>query len=347
MKKLLFLSNIPTPYQIDFLEVLSRSLNITAVFLRSHEPNRDWHLLNKPWLHVLAKNGEEPKWVELLRLLKESDPSDVLIGGYKIPFAIKLSMYCFSHGIRYHYWLESPLPANFIKSLARKVLLCLALPLAKQVFCIGQEAMAAYKPYAKKTINLPYSINSSKYIQRSGIPELPIKFVYIGQYIPRKGVAELLAAFSRIAPDHATLTIIGSGALKFLVQKYSQMHENIIDVGFIEPSVLPELLSRYDVLVAPSHRDGWAVVVVEAMMAALPVISTLNTGAFLELGVFEGEDANGVCCQPDPDSIYKAINRYIKEPERVMDHGKRGYQIANSSSANSEIAAQILLSAIA
>jgi len=346
MTRVLFLSNIPTPYQLDFFGALAKSVDVLAVFLWGRESNRDWRLAEKPWLQVLGSNQGNPGWDELCALLDKFKPEHVLVGGYRLPLSFRLRWYCLRHGISFHYWLEKPLPVSGMRGLIRRVVWALTLPFAKQVFCIGKEAMAAYGPFSRRTVNLPYSIDASRYTQRIGLPSKPIKCLYIGQYIVRKGIPEMLDAFAGIAPDQATLSLFGSGELKSLVSDYTQKYSHISEGGFVEPDELPQLISRHDLLLVPSRHDGWAVVVVEAMVSGLPVVSTRYTGAFMEMGLWEGRAKTGALCTVDVNSIRNAVVEYANNPRRIVVEGIEGRNVLLASLAESKNAARVLLNAL-
>lgn len=346
MTRVLFLSNIPTPYQLDFFGALAKSVDVLAVFLWGRESNRDWRLAEKPWLRVLGSNQGNPGWDELCALLEKFKPEHVLVGGYRLPLSFRLRWYCLRHGISFHYWLEKPLPVSGMRGLVRRFVWMLTLPFAKQVFCIGKEAMAAYGPFSRRTVNLPYSIDASRYAQRREPPSKPLKCLYIGQYIYRKGIPELLEAFAGIAPDQATLSLVGSGELKSLVSDYTQKYSHISEGGFVEPDELPQLISRHDLLLAPSRHDGWAVVVVEAMASGLPVISTRHTGAFAEMAQWRGAQRTGALCEVDAASIRQAVIEYVGAPERIAREGLQARDLMCASPAESKNAVGILLTAL-
>lgn len=346
MTRVLFLSNIPTPYQLDFFGELAKSTDVLAVFLWGRESNRDWHLAKKPWIRVLNSNQDNPRWNELHALLEKFRPEHVIVGGYRLPLSLRLRWYCLRNRIPFHYWLEKPLPVNWMRSLIRRLMWVMTLPFATQVFCIGKEAMAAYDTFSCKTVNLPYSINTSRYLQRRGLPSKPLKCLYIGQYIARKGIPELLDAFAGIAPDCATLSLYGSGELKSLVLDCAKKYCHISEGGFVEPDELPYLISKHDLLLVPSRHDGWAVVVAEAMASSLPVVSTQYTGAFLEIGQWEGMVRTGTICDVDAQSIRRAIIEYVHNPERVLSEGQQARATILGSPAESSNAVCILMAAL-
>lgn len=341
--KILFLSNIPTPYQMDFFSRLSDIADVNAVFLWGREANRDWSLSQRPWLRILKGEDQKSSWAELYELLVDFKPDCVLVGGYRLPLSFRLKIFCTLRHIPFHYWLEKPLPTFGMRKFIRSAVWIATLPFAKSVLCIGNEAVQAYRPFSRKVSNLPYSIDSRRYVERKALCCRPLKCLYVGQYIPRKGVPELLQAFAKIKPDQANLTLVGSGDLQDLVKKYVVQYENINDLGFVDPDQLPSVISKFDILVAPSLHDGWAVVVVEAMISGLPVISTRHTGAFVQLTSEMVNMKIGEFCIVNAESIREAVMNYVYYPENILVEGKAAREVVMNSLAESKNAARQLI----
>lgn len=344
MPRLLFLSNIPTPYQLDFLDRLAGECEIRAVFLWSKEANRDWSLQDRPWLHVLGQGRLAAGWAGLEAELDDFKPDAVVVGGYRLPLANRLKWHCFRRRLRYFYWLEKPLPAHGFRALMRALMWRATLPFADGVLCIGSEAVRSYGKHAAMTLNLPYSIDVSRYrVRGDRAPTLPLRCIFVGQYIDRKGVRELLDAFAALSPEVATLSMVGSGELLSLVDDYASRYRHIRNLGFVEPSALADAFAEHDLFVLPSRHDGWAVVVAEAMAASLPVIGTAKTGAFVDL---VAPTQCGRECEVAADSIRRAIEFYAENPGAVVRHGEAGRRILLSSVAEAGNAARQLLQAL-
>lgn len=337
-ERIFFLSNLPTPYQLDYLEQLSRLAEVRAVFLSSSEVNRDWTLQSRAWMRVL-REGEQ--WGETLSELAEFKPSHVIVGGYRLPLANRLKWYCWQKSIQYYYWLEKPLPTGGARAFLRSLVWRMTLPFSDGVLCIGSEAVQAYGKYAQKTLNLPYSIDISRYrVREPRLPEGVLRCLFVGQYIERKGVPELLEAFAAIQPGVASLTMVGSGNLLSLVEEFAGRNAHIHNRGFVEPAALAKLFALHDVFVLPSRHDGWAVVVAEAMAAALPVVGTHMTGAFVDL---VAPNVCGKACEVDAETIRASIEAYAAHPESVLSDGLLARQVLMASSAEAGNAARLLM----
>lgn len=340
MLRVLVVSNIPTPYQTDFLSELAKHCALKATFLWARETNRDWTLTMPEWMSVIEHTDNATSKQKFRAILDELKPDVVIVGGYRLPLANWLKLYCLKHRAQYFYWMEKPLPTSGWRILARKIMWALTLPFANGVIGIGSEAVAAYGPFARRTFNMPYSINAARYAKRAHEPSFPLRFFFVGQFIRRKGTAELIQAFASLPPEKVILSLAGSGEQKALVDAAIAKHTNIKLLGFMEPDALAAEFSKHDVFILPSRHDGWAVVVAEAMAAGLPVISTMHTGAFVDL--VANQDCGRVC-EVTADSIRATVQYYIDHPQEVARQGTRGREVLLASRAEATVAVRDLV----
>lgn len=118
--------------------------------------------------------------------------------------------------------------------------------------------------------------------RQSAVAGWPRKFLYVGRYVPDKGIDILVEAYRSYragASDPWPLTCCGSGALSGLLRNQA----GVSDAGFIAPSALPEVLASHGVFIMPSRFEPWGVAIAEAMASGMPVICTESCGASVEL----------------------------------------------------------------
>ncbi|XOB42182.1 MAG: glycosyltransferase family 4 protein [Candidatus Nealsonbacteria bacterium] len=111
------------------------------------------------------------------------------------------------------------------------------------------------------------------------------------------------------------LLIVGDGSerknLENLTEKLN-LQDKIRFLGQIPNEKIPEYLSVADCFVLPSLREGFGIVVLEAMASKLPVIAT-KIGGLLDL--IENEKT-GILVQPkNPEQISKALFKLYSQPE--------------------------------
>lgn len=121
-------------------------------------------------------------------------------------------------------------------------------------------------------------------------------FLFVGRFLPRKGLETLLAAYARYRTSAESkpwdLFMVGGGSC---LDDIRRMGTAIEGVHFAGPQFGDDLCRYYGlakVLIVPSESDPWGLVVNEGLASGLPVIVSSGCGAARTL-VAEGE--NGWC----------------------------------------------------
>lgn len=112
--------------------------------------------------------------------------------------------------------------------------------------------------------------------------ETESSFLFVGRYVNVKGIQLLVAAYHEyraMTSEPWTLKCIGTGKLKTILET----EEGITDLGFIQPSMLPEYMKTSSCFVLPSIQEPWGVVLHEAAASALPLICSDVCGASVHL----------------------------------------------------------------
>jgi glycosyltransferase involved in cell wall biosynthesis len=161
------------------------------------------------------------------------------------------------------------------------------------VWGIGSWAVESYKAEfgsgQRRYENLPYFSDLSRFFRSAKVSRYSGAervFLFSGSLIKRKGIDLLATAFIRLAERQANarLCVMGEGPLlPELRDRLSPVASRVEFVGFRDWDNLPEIYAKAHFLCAPSRHDGWGLVVPEGLAAGIPVISTLRTGAALEL----------------------------------------------------------------
>lgn len=329
MKRILFISNIPTPYQIDFFNRVSQKVKLKCLFLSQKEENRDWGLDLSDWAEVADPSCD---WNYIKQLIKEFNPSTVVVGGYSLRYSLRTLVYCRINSIFFAYWLEPPLPSSFFKRILKHLWFRISVSNADKIIGIGSNSVKIYSQYNLNVINIPYSIEHERYLRKK-IVSRNIKFLYLGQYIERKGIFPLLDAIETLPEGRYTLDFAGSGELKNKISEFCEKRKGVRLQEFIEPRDLPSFISGYDVLIAPSLHDGWAVVIAEALISGLPVISSPYAGAAVDLIKSEGKMKNGVVVEPNSREIAAEMLKYIEHYYDISVESDNAYLSCFSSLA--------------
>ena len=102
-------------------------------------------------------------------------------------------------------------------------------------------------------------------------------FGYVGRIETDKGVNELLKAFLKISSESNALLLIGAfdelrSDLDEETLKSAKASDNIIFHGFSRE--VPKYLSAMDILVHPTYREGFSMVIQQAMAMGCAVVTT-------------------------------------------------------------------------
>ena len=118
--------------------------------------------------------------------------------------------------------------------------------------------------------------------------------------------------------------IVGDGNWKSELQELSrtlQMNNKITFLGRISEKDLEDQYKTADIFVLPSVGEGFGIVFLEAWNHHLPII-TSNQGAAPEI---IRDRLEGLCIEPTPDEITKAIFYLLSNPEVTKKMGNSGY----------------------
>lgn len=138
----------------------------------------------------------------------------------------------------------------------------------------------------------------------------PMRLLFVGQASVSKGVPALLEAVESITDLPVALRLVGAVAMS--VPERFREHPRIDWVGAVSRSDVMRHYRDSDVLVFPSHSDGFGMAQIEAQAFGLPVIASRNCGRVIENGV------NGVLLdEVSAPTIAAVIRALAAEPERL------------------------------
>lgn len=110
-----------------------------------------------------------------------------------------------------------------------------------------------------------------------------VRVVYLGQCIKRKGIRDLLDAVAELGNEKVSLSVIGDGDLRASLEEHVSrrpiLRGRVSFTGVLPYHEAVESISDFDLLVLPSHFDGWGVVVNEALMQGVPVVCSDMCGS--------------------------------------------------------------------
>lgn len=150
--------------------------------------------------------------------------------------------------------------------------------------------------------------------------------LFVGRLAGVKGVPILIEAMARLAPKYPNLTLrlIGDGpdrtALEAEVARRG-LQDRVVFLGYKSQADVADELAHADVFVLPSFAEGVPVVLMEAMAAQVPVLTTRIAGVpeLVEDGI------SGRLVPPgDADAFTDAFDALLSDPETRAAYGAAG-----------------------
>ena len=147
----------------------------------------------------------------------------------------------------------------------------------------------------------------------------------VGRLDPPKNQVMLVRALAPRLSSQLRLVIVGEGECRAeLEAEIAKLPEPRWVVLAGRRMDVPRLMPAFDVFALSSSTEGLPLVVLEAMAAGLPVVSTAVGGlpTVVEHGV------TGLLTPVDAVALGVAIGELIDDPERAKEMGRRGRELA-------------------
>jgi len=146
----------------------------------------------------------------------------------------------------------------------------------------------------------------------SDSPEL----LFVGRLLGHKRADLAIEIVQRLNDPNIRLCVVGSGPVKSELElqvRVAKLESQVIFVERASEEVLAELIVNAKVLVAPSEREGFGLVVAEALSVGTPVVTVdASTNASKEL-VIDGVSGR-VCRAGDVEDLTSAVRSLLDTP---------------------------------
>jgi glycosyltransferase involved in cell wall biosynthesis len=174
---------------------------------------------------------------------------------------------------------------------------------------------------AQKTVVVPNAVDLQLFRPMNGTSQPPVEGLrvgFAGQWVPRKGITELLAAWRTVKSmlPAAELRLAGGPGLWKAAETPQQAGESaalvwemqdqglLVSAGAIPRARMPEFWNSVHVAVVPSLYEPFGLVAIEALACGVPVVAT-TAGGLREI-VVDGE--SGLLVPPgDSAALARAL----------------------------------------
>ena len=352
--RIAFVTDIVTPYMVAVLDALAQLATLHVVFCsRTGTRGMDWTIelrFSHEIVEGLTIRRRTPDATDyylspgILAALHRARPEAIISGGFSFP-----SLYAAAYGhlrgvpvlVHSDGTARSEAALGLQNRLSRAALRRLTWgavansePAAERFAEIGFPAERIFRAPHVIHIEPFWQVAAQRERGASG----PLKMLFVGRLIPRKGCEWLLraCAAARQTGVDIELTVVGRGGEENRLRDIAeQLDVPVCWLGFVDQPQLPEIYGQADAFAFPTLDDPFGIVVLEAAAAGLPVIASPHGGATADL-VRDGH--NGFVVEPtDVDAMAAAITRLARDPElrarmgRAAREGTRGRTPAGSS----------------
>ncbi|WP_177208968.1 glycosyltransferase family 4 protein [Bizionia echini] len=159
-----------------------------------------------------------------------------------------------------------------------------------------------------------------------------IKLLFLGKITPAKGIFDLVDSVKENKDyllGKIQIIVGGSGddiKLKDLI-KTNGLENIILFRGWLKGSSKVNAYKESDIIILPSYTEAMPMSILEGMSYSMPVIAT-PVGSIPE---FVQNNQNGILIQiKNKKAILEAIDYYIKNSDKIIDHGKKSYEISKN-----------------
>ena len=148
------------------------------------------------------------------------------------------------------------------------------------------------------------------------------RLLFVGQWRPMKGVADLRDAFVALARQYPSLTLTCAGTLADIASVLGDfpvdLRPRVRVVPRIDRDELARLYRDSDAFVFPSLYEGFSRAIVEAMASGLPIVTT-QVGVAIDALV---DGASAMIVPPArPDALVSAVDALVRDPALAASLG--------------------------
>jgi len=343
--KAVFISNIPSPYQIKLSEELSKYMDVSFWFLTTIEESHSkrpnyWEMILPKTCRLIPSIFKKRELFYAQSLGKELDsfnPDIVWLGG-------SWTMIAFHQGF---HWARKnkkkivfgpcePSKQNqkLINKIGKGVLFKRKLKYADLILNVGYRSLDSNTVInsAEKGKIFTYAADLKDKLKQPlrKCIKGQVRFLYSGSLSKRFRIEDMLQVFENLrrSEENVSLTISGFGLER------EWLEERVKNSELLKHSVnwrdatswndISTIYSENHVLVNFAEYSGWGLVVPEAMASGMGIIAARNIEAARHLVI---NRVNGFLVE-DKDSLLEAMKKYVRTPHLVYEHGLINKKIA-------------------
>jgi len=336
--KVLFTTNVPSPYRVDFFNELGKYCDLTVLFELKNAKDRDekWKSdefcnFKAIFLKGLRIGADQAICLDVLKYVVSDEYDAIVIGLYSsLTGMIAIQALRAKKKV---FFLSTDGGIKKLDSKLKYKIKSYFISSAYAWFSTGKATTEYLKYYGaneERVYWYPFTSIKKKDIinecvtakEKKGIKEkLHIKenkvILSVGQFIYRKGYDVLIRACKNLDNNIGVYIVGGVPTKEYLKLVNDLKISNIYFIDFLDKDRLSEYYKAADLFVLPTREDIWGLVVNEAMAYGLPVITTDKCVAGMEL---VKDNKNGyIVPVDDSNKLACAINQGLMEQKKLAE----------------------------
>ena len=322
----LLIVDCPTPQRAPTFNALATSVDFLVVYIAPGDTSRGWGSVQLDHPHVVLRRGPVRSVAQVLRLACGGRTSAVCSFGYWRPanvaaiIAARVTQKELVLRSDSNAWRDEQ--RSRLLRVGKRVLLRSLLGAQLTVWAVGARNAAYWRALGyENQVKIPYtapmvpvgSDGDARALRRSlNIRDDQFVILYVGRLFVMKGIRDLCDAFRAMAPvvHGAVLVIVGDGPERRRVEQLAADGVPMIVVGAVTQSKLGPFYAMSDLVVVPSHVEGWGLVVNEALANGRRVAASSAVGAADDLLTAD----NGARFPPrDPAGLRQVLEDEVRK----------------------------------
>lgn len=344
MKRVAIITNVPSPYRVDFFYFLQthyKDYDFQIIYYCNDNMARQWkadedRMLNShfvPSKTIRIKKRFDDHFisfpVKVGKTLSDINP-DVVVAMEYSPAILQAMRWCKKHRVKYVSWTDGTINSEKnigkLQRMSRKYIFKRA-----DVFIGSSSASQANQlSYGadKKHCHISLlTVDLDKYILPPKT-EYSNRLICVGSLIERKGVDLLLKALAACENKAVELDLVGDGIEKDNLKAMARelgIEDRVHFLGFLPTEEVRRMYGEAGAFVLPTREDCFGLVLIEAMCASLPIISSkYSDGAFETVT----EGVNGHIIDPyNAGEFAKAIDDMFADKNKCEQFGKASFDM--------------------
>lgn len=292
MKKVLYITNIESPYRVKFFNLLAEQCDLTVLYEREKSANRNaaWAKSesNRHKMKYLGgiRIGNENAFT--LRILKDifAGYDAIIIGCYNSPVQMFAMLVMRLFGIKFVINLDGEpfLEGSGLKTKLKRFF----LSGAEKYLVAGEKAGESLRKGLENSDAIVYyfsSLTEQELTEHRENAKNCVRndtILVVGQYFDYKGMDVVLEAAQLDQTLQYKFVGMGSRTELFLKDYASKIPPNVEIIPFLQKAELEEEYKKCAMLVLPSRQECWGLVINEAASFGMPIVSTWGSGAAVE-----------------------------------------------------------------